>query len=106
LVGAPSRNDADDLWLTISIDHHQQIRETTQAQRDEALLTFTIRVFARQCEIILSNGDRFGDTDPMGGKVRCCFGGVPFILHVLNVWTMVFFVKDGESRIERIAGKG
>jgi hypothetical protein len=26
-------------------------------------------------------------------------------MHVLNVWTIVFFVKAGESRIERIAEK-
>jgi hypothetical protein len=52
-VGSPGRNDADDIWLTIGVDHHQQLRETTQAQRDEALLTFTIRVFARQGKVIL-----------------------------------------------------
>src|SRR5918912_4264870 len=58
-VGSPRRNEADDLWLTIGVDHHQQMRETTHAQRDEALRTCTVRVFARQCEVILSNGDRF-----------------------------------------------
>jgi hypothetical protein len=42
----------------------------------------------------------------MCGQVRFGFGGVPFIWDVLNVWTIIFFVKDGESRIERIAGKG
>src|SRR2546430_604216 len=52
-VGSPSRNDADDIWRTIGVDHHQQISEITYAQRDEALLTFTLRVFARQCEAIL-----------------------------------------------------
>src|SRR5215471_5214834 len=52
-VGSPRRNDADDIWLTISVDHHQQIRDTTHAQRDEALLTFTIGVFACQCKVIL-----------------------------------------------------
>src|SRR5215475_12188984 len=51
-VGSPSRNDADDIWLTIGVDHHQQMRETTQAQRDEALLIFTLRVLARQCKVI------------------------------------------------------
>jgi hypothetical protein len=93
-VGSPSRNDADDIWLTIGVDHHQQLRETTHTQRDEALLTCTLRVFACQCEVILSNGDRFGETDAMGGKVRFCFGGVPFILHALSVWTIVICVKD------------
>src|SRR5262245_31985532 len=34
----------------------------------------------------------------MCGKVRFCFGGVPFILHVLSVWTIVFFVKDRRNR--------
>jgi hypothetical protein len=105
-VGSPSRNDADDIWLTIGVDHHQQIHEITHAQRDEALLTFTIRVFARQREIILENGDRFGETDTMCGKVRFCFGGVSFIWHMLNVWTIVFFVKGCESRIHSIAEKG
>src|SRR5712692_2876386 len=76
-VGSPSRNDADDLGLTIGVDHHQHMRETTHAQRDEALLTLTIGVFACQCEVILSNGDHFGETDTMCGKVRFCFGGVP-----------------------------
>src|SRR5919109_1196495 len=52
-VGSPSRNEADDLWLTIGVDHHQQLRETTHAQCDKALLTCTIRVFARQGEVIL-----------------------------------------------------
>ncbi len=70
------------------------MRETTHAQRYEALRTFTIGVSACQCEVILSNGDSFGETDTMGGKVRFCFGGVPFILHALSVWTIVFFVKD------------
>src|SRR5215510_8826996 len=47
-VGSPSRNEADDIWLALGVDHHQQMRDTTHAQRDEALLIFTIRVFARQ----------------------------------------------------------
>src|SRR5215510_4283304 len=93
-VGSPCRNDADDIWLPIGVDHHQQMRDTTHAQRDETPLPCTIWVFARQSEVILENGDRFGETDPMGGQVRCCFGGVPFILHTLSVWTIVFFVKD------------
>src|SRR5262249_50224344 len=93
-VGSPRRNDADDLWLTIGVDHNQPVRDTTHAQCDKALLTFTLRVFARQGEVILQNGDRFGETDPMCGKVRFCFGSVSFILHALSVWTSVFFVKD------------
>jgi len=34
----------------------------------------------------------------MCGKVRFCFGGVPFILYVLSVWTIVFFVKNRRNR--------
>src|SRR5438477_11011208 len=47
-IGSPRRNDTDDIWLTIGVDHHQQVPETTHAQCDEALLAFTRRVFARQ----------------------------------------------------------
>src|SRR5712692_10162999 len=52
-VGSPSRNDADDIRLAIGVDQHQHIRETTQAQCYEALLTCTIGGFACQCKVIL-----------------------------------------------------
>jgi hypothetical protein len=32
--------------------------------------------------------------------------GVLGILHALSVWTIISFVKDCESRIDRITGKG
>ena len=97
-IGCLRRDDADDIWLTIGVDRHQQVPETTHAQCDEALLAFTFRVFARQGEVIFEHGHGFGETDPMCGQIRFGFGGVPFILHVLNVWTIVFCVKDDSNR--------
>src|SRR5262249_57632405 len=74
------------------------MRDTTHAQRDEALLICTLGVFACQGEVDRENGECFDETDNMCDKICCCFGGVPFILHVLSVWTIVCFVKDRWNR--------